>query len=93
MVVPDLRAAVMDYLNRTDSYDFQNSAGAATPADFLNSKLLLRSSSSTQGNVFNRIYSQLKDFHSQRPAATLTTARAKQIADALEIKDATADAR
>ena len=35
----------------------------------------------------------LKDFHSQRPAATLTTARAKQIADALEIKDATADAR
>jgi Cytochrome c554 and c-prime len=35
----------------------------------------------------------LKDFHSQRPAATLTTARAKQIADALDIKDATADAR
>lgn len=34
-----------------------------------------------------------KDFHSQRPAATLTTARAKQIADALEIKDATANAR
>jgi SAM-dependent methyltransferase len=66
MVVPDLRAAVMDYLNRTDSYDFQNSAGAATPADFLNSKLLLRSSSSTQGNVFNRIYSQLKDFHSHK---------------------------
>jgi Cytochrome c554 and c-prime len=35
----------------------------------------------------------LKDFHSQRPAATLTTARAKQIADALDIKDATANAR
>jgi len=35
----------------------------------------------------------LKDFHSQRPAATLATARAKQIADALEIKDPTADAR
>jgi hypothetical protein len=35
----------------------------------------------------------LKDFHSRRPAATLTTARAKQIADALDIKDATADAR
>jgi Cytochrome c554 and c-prime len=38
------------------------------------------------------VWSQ-KDFHSQRPAATLTTARAKQIADALEIKDATADTR
>ena len=35
----------------------------------------------------------LKDFHSQRPAATLTTARAKQIAGALDIKDAAADAR
>jgi hypothetical protein len=35
----------------------------------------------------------VKDFHSQRPAATLTTARAKQIADALEIKDATTDSR
>jgi hypothetical protein len=35
----------------------------------------------------------LKDFHSQRPSATLTTARAKQIADALQIKDPTTDAR
>lgn len=35
----------------------------------------------------------LKDFHSQRPPATLTSARSKQIADALEIKDPTTDAR
>jgi hypothetical protein len=35
----------------------------------------------------------LQDFHSQRPFATLMTARAKQIADALEIKDPTAAAR
>jgi hypothetical protein len=35
----------------------------------------------------------LRDFHSQRPFATLTTARSKQIADALRIKDPTADAR
>lgn len=34
----------------------------------------------------------LRDFHSQRPFATLTTARSKQIADALQIKDPTADA-
>lgn len=35
----------------------------------------------------------LRDFHSQRPFATLTTARSRQIADALQIKDATADNR
>lgn len=35
----------------------------------------------------------LKDFHSQRPAATLATARAKQIGDALGIKDPAADDR
>jgi len=35
----------------------------------------------------------LQDFHSQRPFATLTTARSKQIADALQIKDPTADRR
>ena len=35
----------------------------------------------------------LRDFHAQRPFATLTTARSKQIADALQIKDPTADNR
>jgi hypothetical protein len=35
----------------------------------------------------------LRDFHSQRPFATLTTARSKQIADALQIKDPAADSR
>lgn len=35
----------------------------------------------------------LKDFHSQRPFATLTTARSKQIGDALKIKDPMADSR
>ena len=35
----------------------------------------------------------LRDFHSQRPFATLTTARSKQIADALLIKDPAADHR
>lgn len=33
----------------------------------------------------------LRDFHSQRPPATLTTARSKQIGEALNIKDPTAD--
>ncbi len=35
----------------------------------------------------------LQDFHSQRPFATLTTARSKQIANALPIKDPTTDNR
>jgi len=35
----------------------------------------------------------LRDFHSQRPLATLTTARSKQIADALQIQRPTADLR
>jgi hypothetical protein len=35
----------------------------------------------------------MRDFHSQRPFATLTTARSKQIADALRIKEPTTDAR
>lgn len=35
----------------------------------------------------------LRDFHSQRPFATLTTARSKQIADALQIKEPAADNR
>jgi hypothetical protein len=35
----------------------------------------------------------LKDFHAQRPFATLTTARSKQIADALQIEDPAADIR
>ena len=35
----------------------------------------------------------LRDFHSQRPFATLTSARSKQIADALPIKDPTVDSR
>src|SRR4051812_16594310 len=35
----------------------------------------------------------VRDYHSQRPFATLTTARSKQIADALQIKDPTLDKR
>ena len=35
----------------------------------------------------------VRDFHSQRPFATLTTARSKQIADALRIKEPTTDTR
>jgi hypothetical protein len=69
--------------------------GADTPAKFLGANSCASTGCHGGGghdqNQF--LIWSLKDFHSQRPAATLTTARAKQIADALDIKDATADVR
>ena len=69
--------------------------GGETSAKFLGANSCANSSCHGGGgqNQNQFLVWSLKDFHSQRPAATLTTARAKQIADALQIKDATADAR
>ena len=69
--------------------------GADLPPKFLGANSCANSSCHGGGgqNQNQFLVWSLKDFHSQRPAATLTTARAKQIADALQIKDATADAR
>jgi len=68
---------------------------ADTPAKFVGANSCASSSchggGGAQQNQF--LVWSLKDFHSQRPTATLTTARSKQIADALEIKDPTAAAR
>jgi hypothetical protein len=68
---------------------------ADTPAKFLGANSCASSSCHGGGgqNQNQFLVWSLKDFHSQRPAAMLTTARAKQIADALDIKDATADSR
>ena len=69
--------------------------GADTPAKFLGANSCASSSCHGGGgaNQNQFLVWSLKDFHSQRPPATLATARSKQIADALNIKDATADAR
>jgi Cytochrome c554 and c-prime len=69
--------------------------GADTPAKFLGANSCASTGCHGGGgqNQNQFLVWSLKDFHSQRPAATLTTARAKQIADALDIKDATADTR
>ena len=68
---------------------------AETPPKFLGAASCANSSCHGGGGASQNQFLvwSLKDFHSQRPAATLTTARAKQIGDALEIKDPTADAR
>ena len=74
-------------------------AGAARSADaaakFLGANSCASSSCHGGGGAAQNQFLvwSLKDFHSQRPTATLTTARSKQIADALGIKDATVDAR
>jgi Cytochrome c554 and c-prime len=69
--------------------------GAETSPKFLGAASCANSSCHGGGgqNQNQFLVWSLKDFHSQRPFATLATARAKQIADALQIKDATADAR
>ena len=69
--------------------------GADTPAKFLGANSCASTGCHGGGGSAQNQFLvwSLKDFHSQRPAATLTTARAKQIADALDIKDAPADAR
>lgn len=69
--------------------------GAETPPKFLGANSCASSGCHGGGGAKQNqflVWSR-KDFHSQRPAATLTTARSKQIADALEIKDPTADVR
>ena len=70
-------------------------SGAAPAPAFLGAKSCASSSCHGGGGETKNQYLvwSLKDFHSQRPVATLATARAKQIADALGIKDATADER
>jgi len=69
--------------------------GADTPPKFLGAASCANSSCHGGGGEKQNQFLtwSLKDFHSQRPTATLTTARSKQIADALEIKDPTASAR
>ena len=69
--------------------------GADTPAKFLGANSCASTGCHGGGGPGQNQFLvwSLKDFHSQRPVATLTTARAKQIAAALDIQDATADAR
>ena len=68
--------------------------GADAPMKFLGALSCASTGCHGGGGKQNQFLTwSLKDFHSQRPTATLTTARSKQIADALEIKDPTADVR
>jgi len=69
--------------------------GADAPAKFLGATSCASSGCHGGGGEKQNQFLtwSLKDFHSQRPAATLTTARSRQIGEALGIKDPTAEAR
>jgi hypothetical protein len=69
--------------------------GAEPPAKFLGANSCASSSCHGGGgaNQNQFLVWSIRDSHSQRPVATLATARAKQIAVAAGIRDATADVR
>jgi len=69
--------------------------GADTPSKFLGANSCASSSCHGGGGASQNQFLvwSLKDFHSQRPFATLATARSKQIADTLGIKNPVADSR
>jgi Cytochrome c554 and c-prime len=69
--------------------------GAEAPAKFLGAQSCASTSCHGGGGAKQNqlLVWSLKDFHSHRPAATLATARSKQIASVLDIKDPTADVR
>jgi ubiquinone/menaquinone biosynthesis C-methylase UbiE len=66
VVVPDLRAMVMDYVAGKPGCDWIEPEGSLSPADMLNKRLGLRADSPPRGHIIYRLYSILKDFHSHK---------------------------
>ena len=66
IVVPDLRAAVQEYLG---DYCYENSAelgNTLSPADRFNQRLHFRGQGPPRGNILYRHYTLNKDFHSHK---------------------------
>lgn len=66
MVVPDLRAIILEYLDGTSANKLSDSQESIAPADLLNNKLLLRYKNPPTGNIFYKIYKCFKDIHSHK---------------------------
>ena len=66
IVVPDLRAIVLEYMDEKPFDHSSDDMEVVNRADRLNRSLLLRSPESPSGNMIYRIYSTLKDFHSHK---------------------------
>lgn len=65
MVVPDLRAIVLEYIE-AKSFDPSDYNKSMSPADKLINRLLMRSPQPPSGNLIYRLYRSLKDFHSHK---------------------------
>jgi SAM-dependent methyltransferase len=66
MVVPDLHAIVLEYLEGKSLSGSADEMGDMSKADRLNRQLHLRSPEPPQGNVFFKLYTVLKDLHSHK---------------------------
>ncbi|MDA2918665.1 methyltransferase domain-containing protein [Desulfobacterota bacterium AH_259_B03_O07] len=66
MVVPDLRAIVLEYMGEKPFGDSSEGMEAISRADRLNERLRLRKPEPPSGKIFYRIYTALKDFRSHK---------------------------
>jgi SAM-dependent methyltransferase len=66
LVVPDLRAAVAEYLGEGRYADSDEKGAELSRADRLNERLALRDRRPPGGNLPYRLYGALKDFHSHK---------------------------
>jgi predicted SAM-dependent methyltransferase len=66
MVVPDLRAIVLEYMGEKPFGDSSEEMEADSRGDRLNKRFSMRSQEPPSGNLIYRIYTALKDFHSHK---------------------------
>lgn len=66
MVVPDLRSIILEYVGDKPFGKLSNDTETINRADRLNKRLLLRGPEPKSGNLFYKIYTLLKDFHSHK---------------------------
>jgi predicted SAM-dependent methyltransferase len=64
LVVPDLQAMAIEYLENKNNPDSLNQE--PSPADYLNERLGFRNPARPQGNFIFKLYSTWKDFHSHK---------------------------
>jgi len=66
IVVPDLRSIIEEYMGDGSLRNLTKDVEAMNRADRLNKRLLFRTPEARPGNLFYRVYTSLKDFHSHK---------------------------
>jgi ubiquinone/menaquinone biosynthesis C-methylase UbiE len=66
MVVPDLRSIISEYIGDKSFGNLSKDTEPINRADRLNKRLLFRCPGPGSGNLFYKIYTSLKDFHSHK---------------------------